>query len=80
MRAIRGRHRRGSIGRAAQFGREFGRHTDAFFRMAGPSLEQIAMGVPPALAASGMPQAAALAAVAGQAADGYSQLRTALPE
>ena len=80
MRAIRGRHRRGSIDRAVHFGREFGRHTDAFFRVAGPGLKQLAMGIAPALAASGMPQAAALTAVAGQTADGYSQLRNALPE
>ena len=80
MRAIRAHHRRGFIDRAVHFGREFGRHTDAFFRVAGPSLKQLAMNIAPALAASGMPQAAALTAVAGQAADGYSQLRNALPE
>ena len=38
------------------------------------------MGVAPALAAGGMPQAAAATAISGSVADGYSQLRAALPE
>ena len=79
MRAIRGRHRRGFIDRAVHLGREVGRDTDAFFRVAGPGLKQLAMGIAPALAASGIPQAAALTAVAGQTTNGYSQLRNALP-
>ena len=80
MRPIRAHHRRGPIDRAVHYGLEFGRHADASFRVAGPGLKQLAMGIAPALAASGMPQAAALTAVAGQAANGYSQLRNALPE
>ena len=78
MRPTRARHRRGFIDQVTHFGREVGRHTDMFFRVAGPALKTIATGVAPALAAAGMPQAAALTAVAGQAADGYSQVRDQL--
>ena len=39
-----------------------------------------AMAAAPALANAGLPQAAAATAVIGQAMDGYSQLRSQLPE
>ena len=38
------------------------------------------MSLAPALASAGLPQAAAATAVMGQAADGYAQLRSQLPE
>ena len=64
------------------FGREVGRHTDAFVVFNGWALSEADCNGcrPKTLAAHGMPQAATLTAVAGQAADGYSQLRNALPE
>ena len=61
-------------------GREFMRHTDAFVRQFGPALKIAAMSAASALASAGLPQAAAATAVLGQAADGYSQLRSQLPE
>ena len=48
--------------------------------MAGPAIKQVAQVAAPALLARGLPQAAAVAAVAGQAADSYSQLRSQLPD
>ena len=65
MRPTRARHRRGVIDQVTHFGRKVGRHTDMFFRVAGPALKTIAMGAAPALAAMGMPQAVALTAVTG---------------
>ena len=44
----------------------------------GPTMRTIAMSAAPALASAGMPQAAAATAVLGQAAGGYSQLRSQL--
>ena len=78
MRPTRTRRHRGFIERVDHFGREFGRHADTFFRVAGPAIKQVATTAAPALLARGVPQAAAVAAVAGQAADGYSQLRSAM--
>ena len=78
MRPHRARRHRGFIERVNHFGRQLGRQTDTFFRVAGPAIEQVAMTAAPALLARGMPVASALTAVAGQAADGYSQLRSAM--
>ena len=78
MRPHRARRHRGFIERVNHFGRQLGRQTDTFFRVAGPAIKQVAMTAAPALLARGMPGASALTAVAGQAADGYSQLRSAM--
>ena len=78
MRPNRARRHRGFIERANHFGRQLGRQADTFFRVAGPAIKQVAMTAAPALLARGMPVASALTAVAGQAADGYSQLRSAM--
>ena len=81
MRYQRARTRRGGfVNRVLHHGREFGRHVDAFVRQFGPVLKIGAMSLAPALASVGLPQAAATTAVLGQAADGYSQLRSQLPE
>ena len=81
MRYQRARARRGGfVDRVVHRGREFGRHVDAFVRQYGPTLKTFAMSAAPALASVGMPQAAAATAVMGQAADGYAQLRSQLPE
>ena len=81
MRYQRARARRGGfVNRVLHHGREFGRHVDAFVRRHGPTLKTFAMSTAPALASVGMPQAAAATAVMGQAADGYVQLRSQLPE
>ena len=77
MRPTRTRRHRSFIERVNHFGREFGRHTDTFFRVAGPAIKQVAQVAAPALLARGLP---AVAAVAGQAADSYSQLRSQLPD
>ena len=58
----------------------FGRHVDACVRQFGPALKIGAMSLAPALASAGLPEAAATTAVLGQAADGYPQLRSQLPE
>ena len=68
------------VNRVLHHGREFGRHVDAFVRQFGPALNIGAMSLAPALASAGLPQAAAATAVMGQAADGYAQLRSQLPE
>ena len=78
MRPHRARRHCGFIERVNHFGRQLGRQTDTFFRVAGPAIKQVAMTAAPALLARGMPVASALTAVAGQAADGYSQLRSAM--
>ena len=81
MRYQRARARRGGfVNRVLHHGREFMRHTDAFVRQFGPALKIGAMSLAPALASAGLPQAAATTAVLGQAADGYAQLRSQLPE
>ena len=61
-------------------GRECGRHVDAFVRQFGPALTIGATSLAPASVSAGLPQAAATTAVLGQAADGYAQLRSQLPE
>ena len=81
MRYQRARSRRGGfVNRVLHHGREFMRHTDGFLRQFGPALKIGAMSLAPALASAGLPQAAAATAVMGQAADGYAQLRSQLPE
>ena len=81
MRYQRARARRGGfVNRVLHRGREFGRHVDGFLRQFGPALKIGAMSLAPALASAGLPQAAATTAVLGQAADGYAQLRSQLPE
>ena len=81
MRYQRGAKRRGGfVHTVMHHGREFMRHTDAFVRQFGPALKIAATSAAPALASAGLPQAAAATAVLGQAADGYSQLRSQLPE
>ena len=50
---------------------------DHFLRAYGPSMKQLAMGIAPAIARSNPALAAGIATV-GNAADGYSQLRTRL--
>ena len=50
---------------------------DHFLRTYGPGMKQLAMGIAPDIARSN-PVAASLIAMVGQAADGYSQLRTQL--
>ena len=72
--------RKGFVNTVLHHGREFMKHTDAFVRQFGPALKIGAMSLAPALASAGLPQAAATTAVLGQAADGYSQLRSQLPE
>ena len=81
MRPQRGQRRRsGFVHTVLHHGREFGRHVDAFCRQFGPTFKMAAMAAAPALANAGLPQAAAATAVIGQAMDGYSQLRSQLPE
>ena len=81
MRYQRARARRaGFVNRVLHHGREFGRHIDAFVRQYGPTLKTCAMSAAPALASAGMPQAAAATAVLANAADGYAQLRSQLPQ
>ena len=67
------------VGNVAHYGREFARHADGFVRTFGPTLKTMAMSAAPALLAAGAPQAAAITAVMGQAADGYNQLRATMP-
>ena len=76
MRPPSGRRQRGMLSRALHHGREFGRHDDACVRKSGPALKIGAQSLAPALLGAGLPQAAAVTAVAGQAADSYSQLRS----
>ena len=76
MRPQTGRRQRGFVNRVLHHGREFARHTDAFVRKFGPALRIGAQSLAPALLSAGLPQAAAVTAVAGQAADSYSQLRS----
>ena len=77
MRPQSGRRPRGGfVSSVLHHGREFGRHADAFVRKFGPAFKIGAQSLAPALLSAGMPQAAAVTAVAGQAADSYSQLRS----
>ena len=78
MRPNHARRHRGFVHQATHYGREFGRHADVFFRAMGPAMRTVAMGAAPALAQAGMPSTAAATAVLGQAAGGYSQLRSQL--
>ena len=81
MRYRRTHKRRGGfVNTVLHHGREFMRHTDAFVRQFGPALKIVAMSAAPDLASTGMLSAAAATAVLGNAADGYSQLRSQLPE
>ena len=78
MRPHRARRHRGFVNQAMHYGREFGHRADNFFRTMGPALRTVAVSAAPALATAGMPGAAAATAVLGQAAGGYSQLRSQL--
>ena len=62
---------------AVHLGRRASVTADHFLRTYGPSMKQLAMGIAPAIARSNPALAAGIASV-GQAADGYSQLRTQL--
>jgi len=62
---------------AVHLGRRALGSADHFLRTYGPGMKQLAMGIAPALARSN-PVAASVIATVGQAADGYSQLRTQL--
>ena len=62
---------------AMHLGRKMLGGADHFLRTHGPSMKQLAMGIAPAIARSNPALAAGIATV-GQAADGYSQLRTRL--
>ena len=73
----RGVRHRSFMSNAMHQGREFMRGTDHFFRSWGPAMKHVAQIAAPALASSHPALAAGIAAV-GQAADGYSQLRSQL--
>ena len=62
---------------AVHLGRRALGSADHFLRTYGPGMKQLAMGIAPAIARSN-PVAASVIATVGQAADGYSQLRTRL--
>ena len=62
---------------AVHLGRRALGSADHFLRTYGPGMKQLAMGIAPALARTN-PVAASVIATVGQAADGYSQLRTQL--
>ena len=66
----RPQRRRGFLNEAVHLGRRALSTADYFLRTYGPGLKQLAIGIDPALAAG--------IATVGQAADGYSQLRTQL--
>ena len=73
----RPQRRRGVLNEAMHLGRRALGGADHFLRTYGPGMKQLAMGIAPAIARSNPALAAGVAAV-GQAADGYSQLRTQL--
>ena len=73
----RGARHRSFLSHALHHGKEFLHGTDHFFRHDGPAMKQFAQIAAPALASSNPAAAAAVAAV-GQAAAGYSQLRSQL--
>ena len=77
MAARRPQRRRGVINEAMHLGRRALCGVDHFLRAYGPSMKQLAMGIAAAIARSNPALAAGIATV-GQAADGYSQLRTQL--
>ena len=62
---------------AVHLGRRALGTADYFLKTYGPGMKQLAMGIAPAIARSSPALAAGIATV-GQAADGYSQLRTQL--
>ena len=62
---------------AIHLGRRALGSADHFLTVHGPGMKQLAMGIAPAIARSNPALAAGIATV-GQAADGYSQLRTQL--
>ena len=76
-RYTRGRRQRSFLSHALHQGRQFMSGVDGFFRSYGPAMKQIAQIAAPALAGTNPALAAGVAAV-GQAADGYSQLRSQL--
>jgi hypothetical protein len=65
------------MGEAIHLGRRALGGADHFLRTDGPGMKQLALGIAPAIARSNPALAAGIATV-GQAADGYSQLRTQL--
>ena len=71
----RPQRRRGVLNEAMHLGRRALGGVDHFLRAYGPGMKQIAMGLAPAIARSNPALAAGIATV-GNAADGYSQLRT----
>ena len=73
----RPQRRRGFLNEAVHLGRRALGSADHFLRTYGPGMKQLAMGIAPAIARSNPAAGAAVAAI-GQAADGYSQLRTQL--
>ena len=77
MAASRPQRRRSVLNEAMHLGRKALGSADHFLRTYGPGMKQLAMGIAPALARSN-PVAASVIATVGQAADGYSQLRTQL--
>jgi len=66
------------LGTAMHFGREFLKRADSALVNFGPAMREAATVLAPALANSGNPMAAALAASVGQFGGSYSQLRQAL--
>ena len=62
---------------AVHLGRKMLGGADHFLRTYGPGMKQLAQGIAPMVAQSNPALAAGIATV-GQAADGYSQLRTQL--
>ena len=71
----RPQRRRGFMNEAVHLGRKMLGGADHFLRAHGPRMKQLAMGIAPARS---NPALAAGIATVGQAADGYSQLRTQL--
>ena len=71
-------HHNSCIGSAMHFGRDCLRKADSALVNFGPAMRQAATIVAPALANSGNPMLAALAASAGEFGGNYSQLRQAL--
>ena len=72
------RSRGGFFSQAAHAGKEFAHHVDGFVRRYGPQMRNAAMYIAPLLAKSGQPALASAAAVVGQAADSYANLRSQL--
>ena len=73
----RPQRRRGFMNEAVHLGRRALGSADHFLRTYGPAMKQLAVGIVPVIARSNPALAAGIATV-GQAADGYSQLRTQL--